>query len=92
MASNVQKTVNVRKPKVRNAMLLPEVVNVGQDGSVIPVYRMWTSVRRESERATQLYTRSVSTSRARLTVNVCMEGRISQAVFVSPLRSSFQLI
>lgn len=84
MVTNVQKTVNVRKPKVRNVTLSPDVVSVGQDGPVIPVHRTWTSVRKESERATQLYTRSVSTTEAHLTVNVFTGETISQAVFVSP--------
>lgn len=64
-------------------MLLPEVVNVRQDGPVIPVHRTWTSVRRESERVIQVYIRSVSTTRVHLTVNVIMVGRILQTVTVS---------
>lgn len=63
-------------------MLLPEVVNAGQDGPVIPVHKTWMSVRRESERVTQPYIRCVSTTQAHLTVNVFTEETTSQAVFV----------
>lgn len=91
MAQNVQRTVNVKKQRVRNVTLSLEIVTVRQDGPVIPVHRTWTSVRREPERVTQVYIRSVSTTRAHLTVNVFTEETISHAVFVSPLRISFKL-
>lgn len=89
MVTNVQKTVTVIKPKVRNVTLSPEVVNAGQDGPVIPVHRTWMNVRRESERVTQVYIRSVSTTRDHLIVNVCTEETISHTVFVSTVRTSF---
>lgn len=72
-------------------MLLPGVVTVRQDGPVIPVHRTLMSARMESERVTQVYIRSVSTTLAHLTVNVFTEETISHAVFVSPLRISFKL-
>lgn len=90
MAQNVQRTVNVKKQRVRNVTLSLEIVTVRQDGPVIPVHRTWTSVRREPERVTEVYIRSVSTTRAHLTANVFMEETISQAVFVCTSFSTFK--